>query len=65
MKKIDRAVEIMRNMNSDELKKVVDNACNDALMLFISSCCPQDFGLQNRDCLTPDTCEDCWNEEAE
>jgi hypothetical protein len=59
MKKIDRAVEIIRGWSDEELKRFIMS----------SSCCPNKYDRKNLfnkfPCDGVLDCEDCWNEEVE
>lgn len=58
MKKIDKALEIVRAMSNEELKEYIKHRCPrivDSTLL----------GDDPDTCLSPGkSCEDCWNEEV-
>jgi len=72
MKKIDRAVEIIRGWSGEELKALIDRATDKPLKAFAQCFCPSVFGLGKKE-LCDDADADCkscdvlehWNEEVE
>ena len=79
MKKIDKAVEIIRKFNTyDQLKKFLANFDFDLewnplsitenthlSKIIIDEWCPNFIGLKDNNCSSCKSCEDCWNEEVE
>ncbi len=60
MKKIDRAVEIVRGWSDEELKKIIIKShFNPCVFPEMKNC-----KASNEECMRK-TSEDCWNEELE
>ena len=53
MKKIDRAVEIIRGWSDEDLKDLI-----------LVGLCPSQLGVGKK-CMDDKSCRDCWNEEVE
>ena len=53
MKKIDRAVEIIRGWSDEDLKDLI-----------LVGLCPYQLGLGEK-CMDDEKCRNCWNEETE